>query len=185
MTSPPAVERNLMYLAFDQWSPRFDSTFFSFKMTAKTLHSTPPSQESVGTKRIEGKTNHPAWYYTIQVHSEHRSHTIVRRYSQFHWLYDELRSHPPANRMDYGSDQPPICIPPKTCPFQIQTDEFAQTRLEELSEFLKDALLRPGYASHPAVARFLELDRFEVPAEEIMSTPVDSSNGNTQVESLE
>jgi hypothetical protein len=158
-------EEHWMYLSFDQWSPRFDSTFFSFKLPSKALLASPPDNEA-SNDRIPGNKNHPAWYYTIQVYSERRSHSITRRYSQFRWLYDELRSHPPdAIHEQDAPNQPPISIPPKTCPFQFQTEDFAQNRLEQLHDFLKDALQRPGYASHPAVSQFFELDRFSVKVE--------------------
>ena len=50
-----------------------------------------------------------------------------------------------------------MVFPPKTCPWQTQDEDFAQNRLEELREFLTDALKRPGVASHPAVKQFLLL----------------------------
>ncbi len=48
-------------------------------------------------------------------------------------------------------------MPPGTCPFQWQNEDFAQNRLEALSEFMVDLLERPGYATHPAVVSFFDL----------------------------
>jgi len=39
-----------------------------------------------------------------------------------------------------------------------QSDSFAQNRMDQLGLSLNDALERPGYASHPAVRIFLELE---------------------------
>jgi PX domain len=145
---PPKV----LYLPKEDWSPRYDSTFFTVKLEGKKILLEPPTDVP---SSIGGKSNHPAYYYETVVYREHNKQTLLRRYSQFKWLYDQLRASPPTD--DQNPNAQPIHMPPGTCPFQWQSDAFAQNRLEQLGEFINDVLARPGYASHPAVATFLEL----------------------------
>eukprot|EP00957_Ditylum_brightwellii_P143725 10950108-Ditylum_brightwellii.AAC.1 len=50
-------------------------------------------------------------------------------------------------------------IPSKTFNFfQPHDEEFIETRQKELYDFMRSVLSRPGYASHPAIISFLELD---------------------------
>jgi PX domain len=141
----------LMYLPNGYWSPRYDSAFYTVKMEGKEYLKVPPINT---TPAIDGMSG-PAYYYIVVVYREHTKRPLFRRYSHFKWLLEQLSAHPPAEV------QPPdpkrIHLPPGTCPFQWQNDTFAQNRMEELEEFLSDVLARPGYASHPAVAAFLEL----------------------------
>ena len=173
-----------MYLAEEDWSPRFEpSTFYSFKMNSYVLLKEPPSaaaaaaaspaatttssSSSSSTAEIPpGKSTFPAYYYKIVVLCGHSSRIVLRRYSQFKWLYDQLprnivngttassaSSNNNTNSNNDGFDDdddddevatsPPLSFPPPTwtcC--QPQNDNFAQNRLEELRQFLRDTLIR-------------------------------------------
>jgi hypothetical protein len=84
----------------------------------------------------------------------HQARTVLRRYSQFEWLYQNLP--PSITHFDE-----PLHLPPKTpCLCQQQSDSFAQNRMEQLQDFLRDVLIRRGAAQHDAVATFLELEAF-------------------------
>ena len=52
----------------------------------------------------------------------------------------------------------PLRLPPGTC-WPFQSEELAANRVQLLSSFLDDMLSRPGYASHPAVLAFLEIQK--------------------------
>ncbi len=113
----------------------------------KSLPATNNANRSIG-----GKKNMPAYYYNVKISCGHESRIVPRRYSQFKWLYEQLRRSIPH------SDEP-LMFPRGTwC--QPQNEEFAQHRLELLLDFLRDALVRRGVAKHEAVVRFLELDSF-------------------------
>ena len=141
----------LLYLPKDSWSPRYDSTFYTVKLEGKQKLSELPAVPSA----IGGKSNLPAYYYEVTVYREHEKKSMLRRYSHFKWLYEQLIWNPPQD--EQPSDTKPIRLP-GACPLQWQDDNFAQTRLERLMDFIDDTLARPGYASHPAVLTFLELD---------------------------
>ena len=143
----------MMYLEKDQWSKRFDSTFFTFSMDGHCRMSEPPSLPD----RLRGKTNHPAIYFELTVYCEHRSISILRRFSHFRCLLQELiDSKLPAT---FG---PLPLMPPGTCPFQLLDEAFLQNRKEELRDFLSELLFRPECARHPAVVNFLALDELNV-----------------------
>jgi hypothetical protein len=142
----------LMYLPKDSWSARYDATFFTVGVEAVHLKSEAPAVPSI----IGGKDNFPAYYYEVTIYQEHNKRSILRRYSHFKWLLDQVKADPPAD--EQPPDAAPIRMPPGTCPFQYQSEDFATNRKEQLSEFLADLLHRPGYATHPASLTFLELD---------------------------
>ena len=144
----------LLFLSFESWSPRFDSNFYTIKMDYKESLSSAPAIESPDA--IPGKHHHPAYYYKVDVFREKQQHSVLRRYSQFQWLYDQLQKHSQVQQRD-EEEIPPMVFPPRTCPWQSQNEAFAQNRLEELRDFLTDALRRPRVASHPAVKHFLQL----------------------------
>ena len=141
----------VMYLAPDYWSPRYDSTFFTVKMENVELLKTSPVIDSV----IGGKSNHPAYYYKMDVHCAHSTRTIHRRYSQFKWLFRQIQASPPPTT---EAGEQSLVLPPPTCFCAPQNEAFAHNRMEQLREFMKDLLQRPGYSTHWAVVRFLELD---------------------------
>jgi hypothetical protein len=138
-----------MYLAHEDWSPRYEkSTFYTVKVEAVELldddSAPPPPVNSI----ISGKSNLPAYYYRVDVYCGHSKRSVFRRYSQFHWLYKQLPR----------AATPTVSMPPGTCFCQPQEEAFAANRLEQLREFLRDVLQTPGYASHPSVVAFLELN---------------------------
>lgn len=152
----------LLYLPKDEWSPRYDATFYFVKIEDKKLVTTETAREHLGSFLIEavppsvgGNTVLPAYYYEVVVYREHSKKSLLRRYSQFKWLYDQLKAHPPSDEQLPSAR--PIQMPPGTCLFQRQDDAFAQNRLEQLNEFIDDVLGRPGYASHEATLAFLQL----------------------------
>ncbi len=142
------------YLAKEHWSPRYDSTFFTSQLNGKEILDEPPTIP-IG---LGGKSNHPAVYFRIEVFCEQKKHICLRRYSQFKWLHEQLKSSPPraANQEEHD-----LSMPPGSCPWQVQNEEFLQVRLEALRDYLSDVLARPGYARHPAMRFFLELDKFD------------------------
>lgn len=142
------------YLTKEHWSPRYDSTFFTLQLNGKILlDESPPIPVGLG-----GKSSLPAVYFCIEVFSEHKRHECIRRYSQFKWLHDQLITSPPNAA---SHEEHALFLPPGTCPWQKQTEEFLQNRLEALQDYLGDVLARPGYARHPAMILFLELDKFD------------------------
>lgn len=151
---PSSSSQELLFLSFESWSPRFDSNFYTIKIDHKKSLT---SAVTESTETIPGKRHHPAYYYKIEVFREKQQHSVLRRYSQFQWLYDQLQQYSQAQEEHDEEDIPPMVFPPKTCPWQSQDEVFAQNRLEELRDFLTDALRRPRMASHPAVKQFLQL----------------------------
>ena len=151
------IRRALMYLPFSYWSPRYDSSFYTVKVDGREriIEDLPLVPDEVG-----GKQDLRAYYYRVTVYREREKTSFLRRYSQFHWLYDQISAKPPTitNEQRENSPGTPIRMPAKSCPFiQRQDENFARNRQELLSQFLEDILGRPGYASHEAVCAFLEL----------------------------
>lgn len=168
-----ARKSQILYLPRNQWSPRYDSTFYSLKLegSPQYLTTNPPSSSSSSSSSptssmlmLGGKTNLPAYYFEVVVYREHTKTTLLRRYSQFRWLYDQLV------QREYQSQtteppRPPLHIPPKTCSLfplpcgqKNDGEALAKERMEGLEEFLNDALCRPGLANDPAVLSFLEIE---------------------------
>jgi hypothetical protein len=142
-----------MYLPVDQWSPRFDSTFFSVKIESAQKHERP----LVLREGIGGKINGPAVYYDVAVFCEHRKIMLQRRYSNFYWLYEQVKDFRPPH-VEGDIEHGPLEMPPGTCFWQRQDEEFIKNRTEQLGEFVDDLLSRPHYAEHPAVRLFFDLD---------------------------
>lgn len=138
------------FLASDQWSPRFENTFFTVKHEGFELVQSSPEPDEP-SDMFKGKGVFPAYYYKIDVCCGHAKHTVLRRYSQFAWLVSKVPR-------DTRPDAPEM--PPKTWICQPQDATFAQNRLEQLQEFLEGFLQRPGIAADSAVVAFLELERF-------------------------
>ncbi len=139
-----------MFLAADQWSSRFQSTFFTVKMDSFELRREPPPGSLTEPSGMpQGNGTFPAYYYKIDVCSGHAKHSVLRRYSQFNWL---------GSRVPMRASVPEM--PPKTWICQPQTNEFAKIRMEQLLEFLVGFLCQPGIAKDPSVVAFLELQRF-------------------------
>ena len=145
------TERPVMYLDHEDWSPRYEDTFYTIRLDRFELFTLLPDI-SIGADddTIGGKTNLPAYYYKIQIFCGRRERSVYRRYSQFKWLNENL----PKN-ITNDTEQP--TFPPRSpCLCHSQNEEFAKNRLEQLREFLRDVLTRRG--SHDAVAKFLELN---------------------------
>lgn len=143
---PPA-----MYLAYEHWSPRYETTFYTVKVEGFEMLNAAPENL---LKYDGGKSNHPAFYYKLDVFCGHNKRSILRRYSEFKALLGDV----PRSNVD---DDDRVAIPPGTCfcyP-QQQQESFAQNRLEQLREFMRHLLQQPTVASHPAVMIFLELDK--------------------------
>ncbi|KAG7339142.1 PX domain containing protein [Nitzschia inconspicua] len=145
----------VMYLAYEDWSPRFETTFYTIRIDGYELVTTTSATATMTTTSLRngGKTNLPAYYYKIAVFCGHHRRTVLRRYSQFEFLYKHL----PMPVIQYDNEI--LALPPKSpCLCQPQNDAFAQNRMEQLQEFLRDVLIRRGAAQHDAVAKFLELE---------------------------
>ena len=156
------VERPVMYLEHEDWSPRYEDTFFTVRLDRFKLFASLPDAGADGDGDDDddhtagGKTNFPAYYYEIEVFcGRHEPRTVFRRYSQFKWLYEKL----PKNLKNGSIVNERLVFPPGSpCLCHSQNEEFAKNRSEQLREFLKDALTRKGVASQEYVAKFLELD---------------------------
>jgi PX domain len=155
MDSPHAIAQEApclpeMFLAADQWSPRFQGTFFTVKMeTFDFCRDHPPESSTESSDIPAGKGTFPAYYYKIDVCSGHAKHSVLRRYSQFDWLVSKVSLRTNVAEM-----------PPKSWICQSQDKAFAKNRLEQLREFLEGFLSQPGIAKDPRVVAFLELERF-------------------------
>jgi hypothetical protein len=137
VAAPPA-----MYLAYEHWSPRYETTFYTVKIDGfESLRSAPSTSPSYG-----GKSNHPAFYYKLDVFCGHSTRSVLRRYSEFQWLF---------NQLPRSAD---VVLPPGTCFCYPQDETFAQNRSDQLREFLRDLLQQPTFASHPTVVDFLEIN---------------------------
>ena len=144
----------MFYLSKEDWSPRFDSTFFTIDFGPRIECDT---SKDIPRADIEGNSDHPAVYYRITILYGHESRTLLRRYSQFYHFYKRLLHDPPESLTTVASGRHPLSIPPKTCLFQKVDQDFLDEREEDLGFFLKDLLGRPGYVEHPIVQAFLEM----------------------------
>jgi len=154
----------MFYLPVDQWSPRYiDPPFFTFKIESRTLLTDSPETVEF-LKKFSVKTNHPAIYFKVEIFCGKRNHIFYRRYSQFRKLYDFMLEDPPLlssiSSIDPESTYQPLFFPPKTCPFYEVSEEFLDDRQRDLADFLQDLLIRPGFAQHPVLKIFLELNHF-------------------------
>ncbi|VEU36035.1 unnamed protein product [Pseudo-nitzschia multistriata] len=158
------AERPVMYLEQEDWSPRYQDTFYTvrlddfqrFASTPKTATSNNDS-DSLPSSTLGGKTNFPAYYYKIQIFcGRHDPKVVFRRYSQFKWLYQNI----PLSTTGGDPSEEPIQFPPGNGCLCSQNDDFAKNRTEQLREFLNEALVRRDVARDEAVAQFLELDSF-------------------------
>ena len=144
------------YLPFDKWSHRYDSIFFTVQIQNRfVLDCAPPDSFS---SKLKGNRHHPAVYYELHVSCANDTLILARRFSQFTWLFNQLRMFPVPDEDGLITDS--ISLPPKSCPFQIVDDEFLDNRQDELGQFLSNFLIRPGYAQHNAVVAFLNLEEF-------------------------
>lgn len=148
------AERPVMYLEYEDWSPRYQDTFYTVRLEQFELFTSPPKAASqLPPNHLGSKTNFPAYYYKIEVFcGRHQPNIIYRRYSQFKWLYENL-----PKSSDSSSGFPPG----SGCLFFVpQTETFVKSRKEDLKDFLDGVLSRREVASNEIVAQFLELDAF-------------------------
>ena len=118
----------MFYLNPEDWSPRFDSTFYTVKVTTFEICREMPSPAPSSTtdenrtckqndgsndnrahrrRSISGRSSHPAVYYGLEIRCGHRTRTIWRRYSQFRSLCHHAATSPP---------------PPSTDPHEIEAE---------------------------------------------------------------
>ena len=149
MTLKPRDEPKFLYLPKNQWSPRFEDSFYTVRVEGfERWDSSPPGVMAVG------HAHHPAFYYKVVLHRGQEKHELWRRFSQFQWLHHQVTALPPPPVDGAPPPVDPIRLPPGTC-WPFQSDELATKRVDLLSSFLDDMLSRPGYASHGAVLTFL------------------------------
>merc|ERR1711862_1006575 len=145
----------LCYLSPKNFSNNYDKHYFTIDMDyeSESLETLPHSDD-----KIHGNKKLPACYYTIEVcsgGSYESNYKIQRRYSEFEWLRNELSS---SNK----NNKALRTLPPKTY-FSCRgpTEEFIDDRQKELFEFLDDALNVSTNVQHPAMRRFLMLDKLD------------------------
>ena len=151
-----STSTKLMYLSKDYWSPRYDETFYSIQFESNQRLDTSPVDVP---PEMGGKTNHPAFYYQIHVFRGQTKHTILRRYSHFQWLYQQIQDS--LQTLQEQDDLMNAELPPGTCPLHFQSDDFAKNRQKGLETFLKDLLDKSHFSSHPAVLVFLQLQQLK------------------------
>uniref|UniRef100_A0A7R9ZN81 PX domain-containing protein n=1 Tax=Craspedostauros australis TaxID=1486917 RepID=A0A7R9ZN81_9STRA len=134
-----------MYLSPQDWSPRFDDSFFTIQIRSFHRLSAMPQRRLCG-----GNTHHPAYYYEITVRRGHAEWKVMRRYSEFQWLH---RQH------GISSNSNEMTLPTGMCFLELHSDDLARRRLELLQEYMDDLLRVSGNSDSEAVRTFLELDR--------------------------
>jgi hypothetical protein len=144
------------YLPPEHWSPRFEMTFFTAEIVARSLLSSPPIDTNFSPiDRTCGRSEKfPAIYYVIEIRNGHHRTQVFRRFSQFYWLYQQLNC--VIERQNQTSSK--IIDLKKNCPFTAPTDEMLDTRQDLLNDFLRDILIRPDMTLLPLVIDFLSLD---------------------------
>ena len=142
----------MFYLRPESFSPRYADEFY----TVEVAVSPPSSQEMIVSSppspppppMVEGRTHHPAVYYSLVVRSGSRSRTVRRRYSQFRWLREEIGRRsaliPSYSPSSPRAEDLPL-LPPRTCwGHRWSDDKFIMQRAELLGEFLLDLLSTRG-----------------------------------------
>lgn len=85
----------LFYLPLEQWSPRYGSHIFTTKIDSRQIVSDCRSIEATNTNpttySIGGRRTLPACYYKVQLIFGHSTMVLLRRYSQFRWLYELIK----------------------------------------------------------------------------------------------
>lgn len=154
------------YLPPEHWSPRFESIFFTAEIISWTFVEALPFEgldiNQMNQSSCLCKEKIPAVYYTIEIRFGQRQIRVMRRFSQFYSLYQQLTSslskENKARHLVNGETQ--INAPTKLCPFGVLTDEMIDSRLDSLNDFLRDILSRPNMSLNPAVIAFLNLDEY-------------------------
>ena len=133
-----------------QWSPRFGEQFYTVRIARYLKCETPPTNDSFASDEcscLSPGRNRPAVYYEIAIQWGNSSCSVYRRYSQFHYL---------RKKLDHTGSLG-LVLPSKTSLFHEDTDEFLNTRLEELYSFLLKALVLRECSGNALVERFLGL----------------------------
>ena len=170
---PPGKAPKFLYLPKNQWSPRFEDSFYTVRVDTFQRFDEAPSNATNNDETENGDTHmrcnigghghHPAFYYKVILRRGTATHEMWRRFSQFQWLWRQVQKSPPHEEVSSTTAQQqqdedePLKLPPGTC-WPFQSNELAAKRVQLLTTFLDDMLSRPGYANHPAVLAFLELD---------------------------
>eukprot|EP00536_Pseudo-nitzschia_multiseries_P007091 jgi/Psemu1/65877/estExt_Genemark1.C_1600052 len=145
------AERPVMYLEQEDWSPRYQDTFYTVRMDHFDRFTSPPDNDHHGSlppNDFGAKKTFPAYYYKIEVLcGRHDPKVVYRRYSQ-------------VGNSNSGEQQQAIQLPPGSGCLCSQNDDFAKNRLEQLREFLNEVLVRREVACSDVVAQFLQLDSF-------------------------
>ena len=153
----------MMYLPEDKWSPRYDEQFYTIRMkkyiTIKDPSELPnnsdpfPDDDGPCSSILSFCSPHkkyPATYYEIQVLRGTTSHTIYRRYSQFHQLCKQMD---PSGTMKLKQS-----LPSKTGPFHNISEKYLEERRERLYIFMREVLIRQECVNNVLVGRFLMLN---------------------------
>jgi hypothetical protein len=159
MTTPKQHTR-LFFLLPNDWSPRYDDSFFTFQVVGfavYTKENPPPSSfckgndasdplqslasQTKSTLRDSGSL--PAVYYHIIVYRGYQQCHLYRRYSQFYWLYQQILRSNVFQKSDDRLVFPPgrIVTTTNSCPFFViwpsllpwRTAAFAASREPDLA----------------------------------------------------
>ena len=145
-------ERPVMYLEYDDWSPRYQETFYTVRIESfELLTSLPEAASHLPPNQLGSNNSLPAYYYEIKVFcGRHPPRIVYRRYSQFKWLYENITKLSSAVIGFPSGSSCFFCSP--------NTESVAKERIDTLKDFLEEALVRREIASSEVVAQFLELD---------------------------
>ena len=118
MSQTATTSSTMMYLDYDDWSPRYDAACFYTMQLSGYVWTTSPEQLHDVTRPHNrdddeqerfpsvGRDSHPSfkmsvgmprngrlptYYYKIIVYRGHHQHVLYRSYIQFEWLYQQLR----------------------------------------------------------------------------------------------
>lgn len=145
-------ERPVMYLEYDDWSPRYQETFYTVRIEGFQLLASPPEASfQLPHNQLGSKNTFPAYYYEIKVFcGRHPPRIVYRRYSQFKWLYKNISALSKSDISLPSGRSCFLCAP--------STESVAKERTCAFKDFLEEALVRRDIASSEVAAQFLELD---------------------------
>ena len=164
----------MMFLPEDKWSPRYETQFYSIRLNKYTTLNRPPDiiskHHENDNDTLFGEENecsifdfcnshqkYPAVYYEIEVMSGSKTHTCLRRYSQFYYLCKKLD---PSGEMGLKKSLPPKTNNPLLLFHQSKRDfddDFLKERMDGLYAFLRGLLIRQECVNNPLIEQFLEL----------------------------
>jgi PX domain len=113
MTQSTTTNTDLVYLNYDDWSPRYDAAcFYTIRLNGyvwmtsveqlndlvrqqeqqqQQVQATDCKQITDSIYSMPKKCRLPTYYYKIIMYRGHRQYVIYRSYVQFEWLYHQLR----------------------------------------------------------------------------------------------